>query len=61
MDAFNPNENWWAPDVIGIDLGITLLMTENLRNQRVWSAMMRAPEVQRGFKSAEFRPLSIAA
>jgi hypothetical protein len=54
IDAFNPRMNWWAPDVLGINVGITLLMAENLRTQSIWSAMMRAPEVQRGFTAAGF-------
>ena len=54
IDAFNPSVDWWASDVIGIDLGITLLMAENLRSQSVWSAMMKAPEVRRGFDAAGF-------
>ena len=33
------------PDVIGIDLGITLLSAENLRSSRVWSWFMQNPEV----------------
>ena len=32
-----------ARDVIGIDLGIMLLMAENLRNQSVWSDIMGTP------------------
>jgi hypothetical protein len=32
-----------------------LLMAENLRTQSVWTAMMRAPEIQRGFAAADFR------
>jgi hypothetical protein len=55
IDAFNPQVDWWASDVLGINLGIMLLAAENLRTQSVWAAMMRAPEVQRGFAAAEFR------
>jgi hypothetical protein len=55
IDAFNPRVGWWAPDVLGIDLGIMLLMVENLRTQSVWSAMMEAPEVRRGLRAAGFR------
>lgn len=54
IDAFNPRMDWWAEDVLGIDLGITLLMVENLRTQSVWSSMMQAMEVQRGFRLAGF-------
>ena len=34
-DAFNPLTNWVNPDVIGIDVGITLLSAENLRTGNV--------------------------
>ena len=44
-DAFHPTEGWVNPDVIGIDLGITLLSAENLRTGRVWDWFMRNPEV----------------
>ncbi len=54
VDAFHPEANWWAPDVIGIDLGIVLLMAENYRSQSVWSAMMSAPEIERGLAAARF-------
>jgi hypothetical protein len=54
VDAFNPHTDWWAPDMLGIDVGITLLMAENLRTQNVWSTMMQAPEIQRGFAAAGF-------
>lgn len=54
IDAFHPKEGWSGPDVIGIDLGIMLLMAENLRTGSVWQTMMAAPEVRRGFKAAGF-------
>jgi hypothetical protein len=54
-DAFNPQTGWVSPDVIGIDVGITLVMAENLRSGRVWSDFMRAPEVQRGLLLAGFK------
>ena len=38
-DAFNPNTGWVGSDVIGIDVGITLLMAENLRTGLVWRLM----------------------
>ncbi len=53
-DAFNPQTGWVSPDVIGIDLGITLVMAENLRSGLVWNTFMRAPEVQRGMQAAGF-------
>jgi len=45
VDAFNPNTGWVGPDVIGIDVGITLLSAENLRTGRIWSWFMRNPEI----------------
>ncbi|MES2696087.1 MAG: glucoamylase family protein [Verrucomicrobiota bacterium] len=53
-DAFNPQTGWIASDVIGIDLGIMLVMAENLRSELVWKTFMRAPEVQRGMQLAGF-------
>ena len=43
-----------APDVSGINVGITLVMAENLRSGMVWKYFMRAPEVVRGMKLAGF-------
>ncbi len=53
-DAFNPQAGWVAQDVIGINVGITLVMAENLRSGMVWKHFMRAPEVRRGMKLAGF-------
>jgi hypothetical protein len=50
IDAFNPQTGWYAPDVIGIDVGITMLMAENLRSRFVWRTFMKNPEVQRALK-----------
>jgi len=52
VNAFNPLKNWYDPDVIGIDTGITMLMAENLRTGFVWDTFMRAPEAQRGMERA---------
>jgi hypothetical protein len=51
-DAFNPNTGWVDPDVIGIDLGITLLSAENLRTGRVWDWFMRNHEIPRALRAA---------
>lgn len=56
VDAFNPQTGWVSPDVIGIDVGITLVMAENLRSGRVWRNFMSATEVQRGMQLAGFTP-----
>ena len=45
VDAFNPRTGWTDTDVIGIDLGITLLSAENLRSGKVWFWFMQNPEI----------------
>jgi hypothetical protein len=54
VDAFNPETEWFAPDVIGIDAGITLLMAENARSQFVWKTFMKNKDVQAGMARAGF-------
>ena len=58
VNALNPLKNWYDPDVIGIDTGITLVMAENLRDGFVWNTFMKAPEAQRGLRKAGFRAIS---
>jgi hypothetical protein len=55
VDAFNPLTNWYNPDVIGIDVGITMLMAENKRSAFVWETFMKNKEAQRGMDRAGFR------
>jgi hypothetical protein len=54
-DAFNPLTNWYNPDVLGIDLGITMLMAENQRTGFVWKTFMKNKDAQRGMERAGFR------
>jgi hypothetical protein len=54
-DAFNPLKNWYNPDVIGIDVGITMLMAENYRTQFVWQTFMKNPEVISAMNKVGFR------
>jgi len=56
VDAFNPLNDWYNPDVIGIDLGISLVMAENARTSFVWDTFMKNPEAQRGMQRAGFKP-----
>ena len=44
-DAFQPQTGWVNPDVLGIDVGITLLSAENLRTGAVWRWFMANPEI----------------
>jgi hypothetical protein len=61
VDAFHPVNGWTDPDVIGIDLGITLLSAENARTGKVWTWFMRNPEIQRAMELAGFQPEPTAA
>ncbi|HEY5329712.1 MAG TPA: glucoamylase family protein [Acidobacteriaceae bacterium] len=54
-DAVHPAANWYDADVLGIDLGISALMAENLRTGFVWSTFMRNPEAARAMKLVGFR------
>jgi hypothetical protein len=58
-DAFNPNSGWTNPDVIGIDLGITLLSAENLRSGRIWKWFMSNAEIPRTMDAVGLRRSSI--
>jgi hypothetical protein len=56
VDAINPLKNWYDSDVVGIDLGITMLMAENARTGYVWNVFMQNPEAQVGMQRAGFKP-----
>ncbi len=49
-DSFNPLSFWVNPDVVGLDVGITLLSAENLRTRRIWRWFHRSPDVQRAMQ-----------
>jgi hypothetical protein len=51
VDAFHPTSGWTNPDVIGIDVGITLLSAENLRTGAVWRWFMANPEIPRALQA----------
>ena len=55
VNAFNPLKNWYDSDVVGIDVGITMVMAENLRSSFVWDVFMKNPEAQRGMDRAGFK------
>ncbi|GAC1623617.1 MAG: glucoamylase family protein [Candidatus Acidiferrum sp.] len=56
VDAFNPLTSWYDPDVIGIDVGISVLMTENERTGLVWNTFVKDPAAQTGMSLAGFSP-----
>ncbi len=54
-DAFHPQADWYDPDVLGIDLGISIVMAENLRTGFVWQTFARNPEVPLALQRAGFK------
>jgi hypothetical protein len=61
VNAFNPLKNWYDSDVVGIDVGITMIMAENLRTNFVWDTFMKNQEAQRGMQRAGFKKESASA
>ena len=57
VDAFNPMNGWVNPDVIGIDVGITMVMAENARTGFVWNTFMQNAEARVGMQKAGFKPV----
>jgi hypothetical protein len=55
-DAFNPLTAWYDSDVLGIDLGITMLMTENYRSALVWNTFMKNAEPVAAMQKVGFQP-----
>jgi hypothetical protein len=57
-DAFNPNwknqKLWVNRDVLGIDLGISLLSIENLLTGNVWRWFKRNPYIETAMDRAGF-------
>ncbi len=57
-DAFHPTQFWYDPDALGIDIGIGVLMAENLRSRFVWETFMRNPEPQAAMLACGFRTIA---
>jgi hypothetical protein len=55
INAFNPIKNWYDTDTVGIDVGITMLMAENVRTGFVWNTFMKNQEAMRGMDRAGFK------
>jgi hypothetical protein len=56
-DAFHPKEKWYSRYVLGIDQGIVLLMTENMRSGGVWGSVMSTPLASRAMKAVGLVPI----
>lgn len=54
-NGFNLDKNWFAKDVIGIDLGAALLLIENHRTGKVWDWFMKAPAIRNAISKAGFQ------
>lgn len=55
VDAFNPLTGWYDADVLGIDLGITMLMAENARTGFVWETFMKNAEAASAMQKVGFQ------
>lgn len=55
VDAFNPSTGWYDTDVLGIDVGITMVMIENYRTAFAWNTFMLNPEAQSAMLKAGFQ------
>jgi hypothetical protein len=55
-DAFQPKAGWYGDDVIGIDVGIGMLMAENLRSGFVWEYFMKNREIAHAMREVSFHP-----
>ena len=53
-NAFNLDKSWYDRDVIGIDLGMMLLATENHRTGVIWKLTERSAIARRGLRAAGF-------
>jgi hypothetical protein len=54
VDAFNPNTGWVNQDVIGIDVGISMVQAENLRTGLINRLFMQSPEARLSLSKAGF-------
>ncbi len=58
VDAMNPKDNWYNRDVIGIDVGPSVIMAENARTGFIWKTFMATEEAQRAMRAAGFREIT---
>jgi hypothetical protein len=58
IDAFHPKEKWYSRYTLGIDQGIILLMTANMRRGSVWNSVMSTPQTKRAMEAVGLRRIS---
>ncbi len=54
VDGYNPSAKWFDTDVVGIDVGVTLLSAENLLTGNVWRWFMQNDAISHGMDLAGF-------
>ena len=55
-DAFNENQNWFAPSYLAIDQGPIVAMIENHRSGLLWELFMKNPEIEPALLACGFQP-----
>ena len=55
-DSFNIKRDWFAEDVIAIDVGTMLLMMENERSGLMWEYFMKTKYIRKGMALIGFQP-----
>lgn len=53
-DSYNLDQNWFAPDYIGIDKGISVLMIANYESELIWDLFMQNKNVIKGMERLGF-------
>lgn len=56
LDAFNPDQNWYAKSYIAIDQGPIVAMIENHRSGLLWKLFMQTPEIAPALAAIGFVP-----
>ena len=56
VDAFQPQADWYAEDVLCIDVGASVLMAENVRTGFLWEYFMRNTEISHAMHMVGFQP-----
>ena len=59
VNAFNPGSpdgGWYDTDTIAIDLGLSMLMVENLLSNSLWTLSRQIPAYERSMKAVGFYP-----
>lgn len=55
LDAFNLNQNWFAPSYLAIDQGPIVGMIENYRTGLLWQLFMQNPEIAPALQAIGFQ------